>query len=108
MPSGKLFCEESDDVARDLLRRGGDVGAQTVGLTVCAETVGADDLDPGSRELADDIRLRQPHNDAVDVLIEQTQADAAERGLVRVGDADDLGLIAQVLHGVRKPARTTR
>ena len=102
MPSGKLFCEESDDVARDLLRRGGDVGAQTVGLTVCAETVGADDLDPGSRELADDIRLRQPHDHAVDILVEQTQADAAERGLVRVGDADDLGLIAQVLHGVEE------
>ena len=42
------------------------------------------------------------HNDAVDILVEQTQADAAERGLVRVGDADDLGLIAQVLHGVEE------
>ena len=57
MPSGKLFCEESDDVARDLLRRGGDVGAQAVGLAAYAEAVGADDLNPGSRELADDIRL---------------------------------------------------
>ncbi len=41
-------------------------------------------------------------NHAVDILVEQTQADAAERGLVRVGDADDLGLIAQVLHGVEE------